>query len=119
MNIIYWWLESIQLILMKFYATLLLVLLIPNTLLANDLMVFGADWCPACVKLKNFIQKNPQVVDKYSVDFVDIDKHPEVKKKLGVTKIPLSIIFNEDGTIKSKILGYDSRSYTQWLKENE
>lgn len=96
----------------------LLVSLFSNQALAKDLFVFGADWCPACVKLKNFIKNNPQRFEKYKVKSFDIDKHSEIKNKLKISKIPTSVIFDDDGTILSRKIGYDS-SYTQWLKENE
>ena len=86
--------------------------------LGKDLFIFGAEWCPACVKLKNFVKNNPSRFEKYEVQLFDVDKHPETKKELNISKVPTSIIFNDDGTILSKKIGYDS-SYTQWLKNNE
>ena len=102
------------------YATLLclLISLLSNQALAKDLFVFGADWCPACVKLKNFFKNSPKEFSKYKVELFDIDKHPELKKDLNISKVPMSIIFDEKGKILSKKIGYNS-SYTQWLKENE
>ena len=47
--------------------------LFSNHALAKDLFVFGADWCPACVKLKNFIKSNPKAFEKYNVESFDID----------------------------------------------
>ena len=84
----------------------------------KDLFIFGAEWCPACVKLKQFIKGNPSKLSKYKVQLFDVDKHPETKKELNISKVPTSIIFDDDGTIVSKKIGYDS-SYTQWLKNNE
>ncbi len=92
--------------------------LLSNQVFAKDLFVFGAEWCPACVKLKNFIKSNPKRFEKYKVEMFDVDKHSEIKNELKISKIPTSIIFDDDGTILSRKIGYDS-SYTQWLKNNE
>lgn len=105
----------------KKLCTILLSLsisLLSNQVFARDLFIFGAEWCPACVKLKQFIKGNPSKLSKYKVQLFDVDKHPETKRELNISKVPTSIIFDDDGTIVSKKIGYDS-SYTQWLKNNE
>jgi|9_EtaG_2_1085328.scaffolds.fasta_scaffold30118_4 thiol-disulfide isomerase/thioredoxin len=104
----------------KLYTILLclLISLLSNQVFAKDLFIFGAEWCPACVKLKQFIKNNPSKLSKYKIEMFDVDKHSEIKKELKISKIPTSIIFDDDGTILSRKIGYDS-SYTQWLKNNE
>ena len=52
----------------------LILFLSCNTCLAKDLIILGADWCPACIKLKNFIKDNTSVVEKFNVEIIDIDK---------------------------------------------
>jgi thioredoxin-like negative regulator of GroEL len=106
---------------MKYLQTLLLLIfLIPTAQLqAKDLIVFGASWCGPCVQLKNFIKNNPKLVSEYDIQLLDIDKHTEMKKKLDIKSVPTSIIFDDDGNPVSKMIGYDSASYLQWLKKYE
>tara|TARA_B100000085_G_scaffold276463_1_gene295625 strand:- start:10 stop:318 length:309 start_codon:yes stop_codon:yes gene_type:complete len=102
---------------MKNLFLALLLSLSASVALAKDLVIVGATWCPACVKLKNFIDNNTSRI-KFDVLNVDIDKDRETADRLKVTKVPTSFIFDDDGKLLSKKIGYDS-SYYQWLKDNE
>lgn len=95
----------------------LMLFMLPNVCLAKDLLVLGADWCPACVKLKQYLANNRSKI-KFKVDNVNIDKNPKMKERLKVKSIPASFIFDDDGNLQSTKIGFDS-SYTKWLKDNE
>lgn len=88
-----------------------------NVALAKDLIIVGATWCNPCVQLKKFIELNKSEF-KFKIEHIDIDKDKQVAKKLNVSKIPASFIFDDSGKLQSKKIGYDS-SYYGWLKENE
>lgn len=83
--------------------------------LAKDLIIVGADWCPSCVQLKRFIDSNKV---NYEVEYINYDSNPDVVKKLKISRIPMSFIFDDNNKLQSKKLGFDS-SYKQWLKNNE
>ena len=81
-------------------------------------IIFGADWCPYCVNLKND-SKNIRELDKYIVLFVDTDKKQENQKIINRYRprsLPTSIIIDtKENTVGQKI-GYSKSSYSSWLK---
>lgn len=89
-----------------------------STVIAEDLIVFSADWCPSCIILKNFIENNPEEI-KYDYQIIDIDKHKDIKRKFNITKIPTSIIISENGKEISRLIGYNSTTYKNWLERYE
>jgi thioredoxin-like negative regulator of GroEL len=86
---------------------------------AKELIVLGADWCPSCVKLKQFLQSNPKEI-KYltSIQIVDIDKEPDLKSQLKVRVIPTSFIFDDDGKMLDRKEGFSESGYKSWLNKN-
>ena len=88
-----------------------------NTCLAKDLIILGADWCPSCVNLKKFIKDNPSVVEKFDVEIIDIDKDPEIKKRLKVRLLPTSVIIDDDNKVEARLEGYTKTNYINWLKK--
>jgi glutaredoxin len=102
---------------MKKFTLLFIVVVLLNcgVCLAKDLVIVGADWCPSCVQLKRFIDSNTV---NYEVEYIDYDSDPDMVKKLKVTRIPMSFIFDDNNKLQSKKLGFDS-SYKEWLKNNE
>jgi len=98
----------------------LTIALMGNQAIAKELFIFGADWCPSCVKLKNFVNRTPDIFNKFKkIKIINIDKHPELKKELAITKIPTSVIFSDDGKIDAKKIGFSQTLYIDWLKNNE
>lgn len=102
----------------KILLALFMLLATIPTLLAEDLIIFSADWCPSCVVLKNFIENNQQEI-KYDYQIIDIDQHKDIKRKFNITKIPTSIIISENGKEISRLIGYNSTTYKNWLKRYE
>jgi thioredoxin-related protein len=70
------------------------------------LLIFSADWCSYCVKLKNDISKNMDIFEDTTICTVDIDKNPSIAKKYGVKKIPKTVIFDSTGKQIKEITGY-------------
>lgn len=103
---------------MKKYVLALLLMLISSSVMAQDLMIFTADWCKACDQLKQLIDNDKSIEDKYNIIYVDYDANPDLVKQMKVRKIPTSFIFNKDGRIRSKNVGYDSIKYKQWINNN-
>ena len=95
------------------------LLLSTNICLGKDLIIAGADWCPACVKLKNFIKTNPKQLENFDVQIIDIDKNPEIKKNLKVRLLPTSVIFNDDNKIQAKLEGFTEQNFINWLNKNK
>lgn len=84
----------------------------------KTLIIFGADWCPYCVNLKND-SKNIRDLDKYIVLFVDTDKKQENQTIINRYKprsLPTSVIIDtKENTVAQKI-GYSKSAYSSWLK---
>tara|TARA_R100000278_G_scaffold117578_1_gene97627 strand:- start:1465 stop:1776 length:312 start_codon:yes stop_codon:yes gene_type:complete len=95
----------------------LILFLSCNTCLGKDLIILGADWCPACIKLKNFIKDNPSVVEKFNVEIIDIDKDPETKNRLKVRLLPTSVIINDNNKVEARLEGYTKQNFINWLKK--
>jgi thioredoxin-like negative regulator of GroEL len=96
----------------------LIFLLSASVASAKDLIIVGATWCSPCMQLKNFIKSNENQI-KFNIVQIDIDKDKETARKLKVTKVPSSFIFDDDGKLLSKKIGYSSSSYKKWLEANE
>ncbi len=62
------------------------------------LVVFTADWCPACQQLKPVLDR---VVASYEdtivVKIIDTDKRVFLSTRYGVSSIPVLVFFNADG----------------------
>lgn len=79
------------------------------------IVVFGAEWCPHCVVLKDHLKS--MNLQGYTVCFVDVDEHKELKRKYGVRSLPTSIIFYQ-GKETSREKGFDKARYEAWVEEN-
>ena len=99
------------------YLLCILFLLSSTTLSANELIIVHAEWCNPCKSLKRFIEQEKQNI-KYDIFYVNFDKEKELAQQLNVTKVPTSFIFDDNGKLISKKVGFDS-SYRKWLEENE
>ncbi len=82
----------------------------------NVLLIFGADWCPSCVRLKKDLLKLD--LHDYIICQIDVDQRRDLAKKYNVNRYPTSIIINNKEE-KSKIVGYSRFSYQKWLDKNK
>ena len=79
------------------------------------LLVFGAEWCVACDKLKNDIHKDLSMVENTVVCYVDIEKRPDFAKEFKVKRIPECIIYRNKKEIKRRV-GYKNKiDFLNWL----
>ena len=102
---------------MKNYIWILFLFIICNTCWSKDLVIVSAEWCSPCQQLKQFIQNNKQEI-YFDIEYIDFDQDKETALKLKVNKVPSSFIFDDNGKLLSKRIGFD-KSYSSWLKENE
>jgi len=103
----------------KILLTILLSVLTTTNVLAKDLIIFTASWCDPCKNLKKFISDNSTAKEYKELQILDIEKHQDEARKLGITKVPTSIIFDDEGKLQSKKVGFSgSRSYDDWLQQN-
>lgn len=79
------------------------------------ILVFGAEWCPHCVLLKEHLKE--MNLDGYLVCLVDVDSNREAKKAHSVRVLPTSIIL-KDGEEVSREKGFDKKKYDSWVEKN-
>lgn len=92
-------------------------LLLGGVVEAKDLLVFGADWCPNCVKLKTAIEKDPDLVAGFDVLLIDTDREPEIAKAYGVKNIPVLIVLAPGGALRRKVGFKNAADLKKWLRE--
>lgn len=79
------------------------------------IVVFGAEWCPHCVLLKEHLKSTN--LDGYVVCTVDVDQHKDLQREHKVRSLPTSIIF-EQGKEKSREKGFDEKGFDAWIEQN-
>lgn len=81
------------------------------------LLIFGADYCSHCSKLKtDILQLNLSPnIDNYIICFLDIGKNPNLKQEYNIHVIPNSRII-KSGVETKPLIGYNKDNYISWLK---
>ena len=69
------------------------------------ILIFGADWCSYCIKLKNQVLKDPNLTNDAVICYIDIDDQPEMAKKYNATTLPKTLYFLNGKDVKT-IVGY-------------
>lgn len=83
------------------------------------LVIFGADYCVYCEKLKkDILLGNVPESKPYIICYIDIEKEKELKKNYGVSTIPDSRVIVKNAQ-RSKKVGYLNKPYREWLKTAE
>lgn len=74
------------------------------------LVVVTAHWCPACVRLDRTTFLDPSVVELINRSLVavrvDADSVPELTKRLGAQRYPVTMVLSPTGTVQGQIEGY-------------
>lgn len=84
----------------------------------NIVIVFGAEWCPYCRKLKQD-SKSIKQFDKYIVCFLDTDNRNANQADMNKYKpknLPTSVIVDKEGKELSRKIGYRNKDYIKWLE---
>jgi thiol:disulfide interchange protein len=88
------------------------------------LVLFTADWCPACKQLKAWVLSDQGVADAIEAGFVPIKvdlteeglPDRQVAERYGVQSIPTLLTLTPDGQTISRSLGYvDKAELLGWL----
>lgn len=81
------------------------------------LLIFGADYCVHCIKLKEDILNSniSEDIDKMIICFIDIAKNPKEKIEYNIKVIPNSRIIYSNKS-NNPIIGYNKDNYITWLK---
>jgi len=79
------------------------------------LLIFSADWCDYCTKLKTEILTTNETSDYVSC-IIDVDNNKDLVKKYKVRILPTSIVIkNGEQVIKSKTGFKGEKDYLKWL----
>ncbi len=79
------------------------------------LLIFGAESCVYCVRLKNDLNyglKND--THNFIICYIDLKLNPEIRTEYNITSIPESRIIVNDKEI-SMIKGYSQKEYRKWI----
>jgi len=79
------------------------------------ILVFGAEWCPHCVTLKENLKG--MNLDGYLVCLVDVEKHKGARKYHAVRILPTSVIL-KDGKEMSRKRGFEKQGFEAWVEGN-
>lgn len=80
------------------------------------IIIFGADWCPYCHKLKNDLGKYNTT--KYILCIINVDKNKELAQKYKLKILPTSIVCDNELKETGRKTGYISQEYASWLESN-
>ena len=74
------------------------------------LLFFTGEWCYACKKMK-------ELLDRYNIKYepVDVDKNVTLTREYDVNTLPTIIAIDEDGVPKDEFMGY-SEKILDWYK---
>ena len=80
----------------------------------NMIVIFGADWCVYCNKLKSDL-KNISNLDKYIICIIDTEKNKSLAREWKVRNLPTSVAMDTKQKVISQIVGYRKKSYESWI----
>ena len=104
---------------MKYLISLIIALSLVTSVDAKELIVVGADWCPYCVKQKQYMKDNPDVIKNFDMEYLDVDEHPELKSKLNIKVFPSSFIFDDNHKKVGELRGFTAAKFNEWIKRYE
>lgn len=104
---------------MKYLISLIVVLFLATVVNAKELIVVGADWCPYCVKQKQYMKDNPDTIKNFNMQYLDVEKHPELKSKLNIKVYPSSFIFDDNHKKIGELRGFTPHNFKEWIKKYE
>lgn len=78
------------------------------------LLIFGAEWCGACGKLKTDLLNNPQMSDNLIICYVNIDKNQNLATEYRVRTIPHYILIRNKIEIKKEKGYINPERFIRW-----
>lgn len=83
------------------------------------LIIFSADWCKYCDKLKKDISNNLDLFNDQIIYIADYDANSKLVKAFKVKRLPQSFRIKKNVAIK-KLTGYqDINKYIEWYKNGQ
>lgn len=97
-------------------CAVIFLLLFNASLVAAELLIFGADWCPSCHKLTAALSAQPTLAGNYTVTIFDVEKVPDLAKMYGITSVPALLVLKNNGAIKRKVGFTTPDNLKTWLR---
>lgn len=82
------------------------------------LVIFTADWCGFCQKMKKDIDENQSLVDNLIVCYIDYDENKDLVKEYKVRNIPDYFLLHKGVEIKRKVGYSNSKDFKKWLNND-
>jgi thioredoxin-like negative regulator of GroEL len=102
-----------------FVLAVLFVLAAAGYASSEDLLIFSADWCGNCQKLKTAIETDPALVGGYNVMVIDADAAPELVAAYKVRAYPTLLILKDNGRIRRKVGFTSAEELRRWLNRHD
>jgi thioredoxin-related protein len=55
---------------MKLLISLIIALSLYGVVSAKELIVVGAEWCPFCIKQKQYMKDNPEIIQSFDMQYL-------------------------------------------------
>ena len=81
------------------------------------LLIFSAEWCPACTTLKDALAANPDTLSGVSAVFVDIDANADLAQVYGVRVVPTLVMLLADGKQRRYTGAPNVKTLKKWLTQ--
>lgn len=82
------------------------------------LVIYSADYCAYCKLLKEEILL-PSGIDNAIICILDLEDNQKLAKRMGVKKLPTSVLLDVNGKEISRKIGYNQKEYLIWLDKHE
>lgn len=84
----------------------------------ETLVIFSASWCKFCETLKEDIGiiKN---LDNKIICILDVDNEKKLSRQFKIRNLPTSVILSASGNEIARIIGYDKKTYQEWIDSNK
>lgn len=82
------------------------------------LVIYSADYCAYCKLLKEEILLQSSI-DNAIICILDLEDNQKLAKRMGVKKLPTSVLLDVNGKEISRKIGYNQKEYLIWLDKHE
>lgn len=82
------------------------------------LVIFTADWCGFCQKMKKDIDDDQSLVEDLIVCYIDYDENKDLVKEYKVKNIPDYFLLHKGVETKRKVGYSNKKDFKKWLKND-